>query len=174
MNLEKFIQKAHKRGVSFFNENKVVDMYFKEAELTEAVLNSLLNLSLDWEKENNVYGYRHNEKEDIIGNRIFVVEDNGRIVGYLFGKMKTAENITSIIPDDTPIFAVDELYVKSALRSQGIGKRLFKFVEDEVKNSSAKYILLNTATKNFKSILHFYIDEVDMSFWSATLFKNLS
>lgn len=148
-------------------------MIFKEVELTENVLNSLLNLSLDWEREDITYGYVHNEKEDIIGNRIFVAEDNGRIVGYLFGKMKTAENISSIISDDTPIFAADEFYVKSALRSQGVGKRLFNFVEDEVKKSGARHILLNTATKNFKSILHFYIDEVDMTFWSATLFKEL-
>lgn len=149
-------------------------MIFKEAELTEAVLNSLLNLSLDWEKENNVYGYRHNEKADIIGNQIFIAEDDGKIIGYLFGKMKTAENITSIIPDDTPIFAVDELYVKSTLRSKGIGKKLFLFAENKVKNAGAKYILLNTANKNYKSILHFYIDEVDMNFWNAGLFKKIS
>lgn len=34
-------------------------------------------------------------------------------------------------------------------------------------------IMLGTATKNFRAILHFYIDELGMKFWSARLFKSI-
>jgi hypothetical protein len=33
--------------------------------------------------------------------------------------------------------------------------------------------MLSTATKNFRAILHFYVDELDMNFWNARLFKKL-
>jgi hypothetical protein len=49
---------------------------------------------------------------------------------------------------------------------------LFKYVEQEVKNE-AEYMVLSTATKNWKAIFHFYIDELDMQFWSARLFKKI-
>jgi hypothetical protein len=34
-------------------------------------------------------------------------------------------------------------------------------------------MMLTTATKNFRAILHFYIDELGMDFWSARLFKKI-
>jgi len=34
-----------------------------------------------------------------------------------------------------------------------------------------EYIVACTATKNYKAILHFYIDEVGMIFHSASLYK---
>jgi len=36
-----------------------------------------------------------------------------------------------------------------------------------------EFIMLSTATKNYKSILHFYIDELGMDFWNARLFKKI-
>lgn len=148
-------------------------MIFKEIKPSDDVISSLLSLSLEWEREDITYGYKRNEKDDVVGNKIFIAEDNGKIVGYLFGKMKMSNNMSSVIPDETPIFVVEELYVKSSLRSQGVGKKLFQFAEKEIRNSGAEYLFLNTATKNYKSILHFYIDEVGMDFCSASLFKKL-
>ena len=37
----------------------------------------------------------------------------------------------------------------------------------------AEYMVLSTATKNWKAIFHFYLDELDMTFWSARLFKKI-
>ena len=50
---------------------------------------------------------------------------------------------------------------------------LFHDVEQAVKAAGIEFIMLSTATKNYKSILHFYIDELGMDFWSARLFKKL-
>ena len=79
---------------------------------------------------------------------------NGRTVGYLFGCVEKAERSTSIMPDGTPCFEVDELYVRPELRSQGIGRRLFDHMEETVRNE-VEYIMVSTATKNWKAILHF-------------------
>jgi hypothetical protein len=36
-----------------------------------------------------------------------------------------------------------------------------------------QFIVLSTASKNSKAILHFYLDELGMQFWSARLFKRI-
>ncbi len=144
----------------------------REAGLTEDVAAALIRMSADWEAEDNCRGYRRNGLSDIEGNRVFVAEDCGGMIGYLFGRVRRAENASSVMPDGTPYFEVEELYVKPEHRSKGVGKRLFACAESAAA-SEAEYILLSTATKNWKAIFHFYLDEVAMQFWNARLFKKI-
>ena len=144
-----------------------------EQELNNDLLNILIRLSSDWEAENSCYGYRKNEKTDIEGNRIFVAKDGEDVIGYLFGYLEKSERSTSIMPDGTPVFEVEELYVKPEYRCKGIGKTLFSYVEAAVRKD-ADFIMLSTATKNWKAIFHFYLDELGMEFWSARLFKKVT
>ncbi len=76
------------------------------------------------------------------------------------------------MPEGTPFFEVEELYVVPRERSRGIGAGLFRHVEGIV-NDEAEYMVLSTATKNWKAIFHFYLEELDMQFWSARLYKKL-
>ena len=147
-------------------------MKIYEVELDDAVSEKLIQLSKNWAAENSCHGYRANEKSDIEGNRIFIAEDNDEIIGYLFGKNCKSEQMSSIMPEGTSYFEVEEIYVVQQRRCEGIGEALFRHVEKTVKGQ-ADYIVLSTATKNWKAILHFYIDELDMQFWSARLFKRI-
>ena len=147
-------------------------MKYREVELNDAVLAILIGMSEDWAAENSCFGYRANGKSDIEGNRIFFAEEGDTVAGYLFGKVCESEQMKSIMPEGTPYFEVEELYVIPEKRSQGIGETLFRHVEDAVR-SEAEYMVLSTATKNWKAILHFYLDELDMQFWSARLFKEI-
>ena len=74
--------------------------------------------------------------------------------------------------EGTPFFEVEEIYIVPAMRSKGIGGELFRFAENLVWEE-ADFVLLSTATRNWRAILHFYIDELGMEFWSARLFKPL-
>ena len=147
-------------------------MIVHEVVPDEKVLDRLIRFSEDWAAENCCYGYRPNDKTDIDGNRIFFAEEGGTVVGYLFGKVCRAEQMGAIMPDGTPYFDVEELYVVPERRSRGIGAKLFKYAEEAVR-SEADYMVLGTATKNWKAIFHFYLDELDMTFWSASLFKKI-
>ena len=144
----------------------------REAALTPETVTALIRLSEDWEAEGSCYGYRKNTPADIEGNRIFLAEDGAEIVGYLFGHKAASEQASSIMPEGTPFFEVEELYVKPEYRRFGLGRRLFVFAEQAV-SKDAEFIMLSTATKNWKAILHFYLEELDMKFWSARLFKKL-
>ncbi len=145
----------------------------EEVPLTEETLAKLISLSKDWEAENSCYGYRANQREDIEGNRIFLALNQGKLIGYLFGSFYKSENMRSIMPEGSSCFEVEELYVIPARRSAGVGKALFEYAENAVRGE-ADYITLSTATKNWKAIFHLYLDELDMTFWSARLFKRIN
>ena len=148
-------------------------MTFKEVELTDNILSELIARSEAWEQENSCHGSRQNTEEDIKGNRIFLALEDEQMVGYLFGYMDKGERKNAIHEKDEPFFEVEELYVKPELRSRGIGKQLFQYMEDKMKEEKVELILLSTATKNYKAILHFYLDEQGMEFWNARLFKRI-
>ena len=148
-------------------------MNIYEAKLNDELLEKLISMSTEWEAENSTYGYRKNDRSDIEGNRIFLAERDGEILGYLFGHEEKSERASSVMADGTLYFALEELYVVPSHRSGGIGRSLFHFAEQVVKAAGVEFIMLSTATKNYKSILHFYIDELGMDFWSGRLFKKL-
>lgn len=147
-------------------------MEIKEVKLTENILKTLIRLSQDWEAEKSCHGYRANEYSDIAGNRIFLAYDDENVIGYLFGSIQKSKKMKSIMPEGTPFFEVEELYVIPGKRSNGIGASLFRYAENTVKDS-AQYMVLSTATKNWKAILHFYLDELNMEFWSARLYRKI-
>ena len=147
-------------------------MTIREVSLNDKVLGQLIRFSEDWAAENSCYGYRPNGKADIEGNRIFLAEDGGTVAGYLFGRVLRSEHMKSVMPEGTPYFEVEELYVVPEKRSRGIGTKLFRYAENAVK-PDADYMVLSTATKNWRAVFHFYLDELDMTFWSARLFRKI-
>ena len=51
---------------------------------------------------------------------------------------------------------------------------MFCHVEELLTQEGVPFLFLSTATNNWKAILHFYLDELDMDFWNARLFKRLN
>ena len=133
----------------------------------------MVQMSGDWENENSCWGYRKNEEASLSGFRIFVAETGGVIIGYLFGATQTSKGMSAVIPDDRAYFEIEELYMKPAYRSQGIGRALMNYLEDILLAEKIDHIFLSTAIKDYKRILHFYIEEMGMSFWSARLFREI-
>ncbi len=148
-------------------------MKIYETKLNDDLLEKLILFSEEWEKENCTYGYHKNQKEDIERNRIFVAEENSQIIGYLFAAEKISEKDSSIIKKDEKYMEIEEVYISKELRKNGIGQKLFKAAEEKFKNEGYAQIMLTSANRDFKSLLHFYIDELDMNLWSARLFKKL-
>lgn len=144
-----------------------------EADMTEELERELIRLSAEWESENSCWGYRANTREDLAGRRVILAEEDGAVIGYLLGLRETAERRSSVMEAGTPYFELEELYVVPARRSQGVGRRLFAMAEEAARAEGLSVLMLTTATKNAKAILHFYLDELRMEFWSARLLKRL-
>lgn len=143
----------------------------EKSDLNDKITNILLSLSNDWEKENSCYGYQTNCIDDIKGNDIFLISTNGCVVGYLLCHTYNQENSIAPIPTNSKCLEIEEIYIASGERSKGLGKRLFEYAIDHYKDID--YVTLSTANKNHKAILHFYIDELGLEFWSAKLFKKM-
>ena len=135
-------------------------------------LKRILELSLMWEKEDSCYGYRANTEDDLKDRYILAAYDD-ELMAYVFGKEEVQEKQTSVIDKNMHYFEIEELYVHPSYRSRGIGKQLMESLEKELKKKGLRMMMLSTATKNWKAIMHFYIDEIDMNFWSARLYKHL-
>lgn len=143
-----------------------------KAELRQNIIDQLIALSICWEQEDSCYGYRRNSIDDFKDEDIFVAEENGQIIGYLLSHiyMQGKESIT--VPCGSKCLEIEELYVLHKCRSKGIGKSLFQYAVSHY-DDTVEYVTLSTATKNYKAILHFYIEELGMNFWSARIFKKL-
>ena len=154
------------------DESQATQIFLREVSCTEPVLSQLIGLSQEWEEEGSIHGYHKNEPDDIEGNRIFAAFRGEQMIGYLFGKMQETQKDSSIMPAGTRCFEIEEIYVQPALRSSGIGSRLFQLAQLAV-TGEAQMLTLSTPTKNYQAILHFYIEQMGMQFWSARLFKPL-
>lgn len=148
-------------------------MELKESTLTEQLRAELIALSHDWEQEASCRGYRANTVEDLSGRRIFTARKDGELVGYLFGLLEREKNGNSVLKKDEAYFELEELYVKPAFRSQGLGRALYARAEQTLRHE-ASAILLSTATRDWRRILHFYLEELGMDFWSARLFHRIT
>ena len=149
---------------------------YQKATFTDEVVAQLINLSHIWAEEDITNGLIPNTREDLKEPCYIALEDN-KIVGYIFGHFYKNEKKVSIPNGGIPIgercFDIDELFVLEEYRNQGIGKELYKLLEKEVEGET-RFITLGTSTKDYKKILHFYIEEVDMSFHSAFIYKKIN
>ena len=137
--------------------------------LDDDTVSQLIDLSARWVEDECSYGMVVNQREDL-KEPLAVALDGDKIVGYCFGEFYRQQRKSSCIPMDASCFSVDELYTLPQYRGMGIGKTLFRMMEKAVAGQCG-YITLTTSTKNYKAILHLYIEELGMDFYSAAVIK---
>ncbi len=143
-----------------------------QAILNEKVKEDLLAMSNRWETEGITFGYRANSVETLKNEDIFLANLGGQTVGYLLCHRYVQEEYSAAIPRGMGCLEIEDLYILPEYRSRGIGQALYQFAVDSY-GETVDYVTLSTATKDYRSILHFYIEELGMTFWSARLFKEV-
>ena len=114
----------------------------KKCELDDRNIKAVIALSKEWESEDLTYGYCANDKNDLIGNDLFLAYSDAQIIGYLFGKCSVLNEAITPIDKGSKCFDINEIYVKEKYRSQGIGKALFEYTENYHKQN-VDYITLS-------------------------------
>ena len=145
-------------------------MEIRKINKNDPLIETLIKLSVDWANENNTEGYVSNTRDTFKNMQIYVALINNEVIGYLYGYFSKTSKNNSVQKINDRIFEIEELYIIPKYRNMGYGKQLYSYVEKDIKDN-IDYILLSTATKDYKRILHFYIDELDMTFWNARLYK---
>ena len=129
----------------------------------------LIELSEAWVQENCCNGMVKNDLSDLT-ETLLVALDDGRIIGYCFGHYYVVERNCSYASAGEQVFSLDELYVLPEYRGQGVGKALFRQMEEKVEEECS-CMTLATSTKNYQAILKLYIEELGMTFANAFLYK---
>lgn len=82
----------------------------KKCELDDRNIKAVIALSKEWESEDLTYGYCANDKNDLIGNDLFLAYSDAQIIGYLFGKCSVLNEAITPIDKGSKCFDINEIY----------------------------------------------------------------
>ena len=142
----------------------------KNLEPYKAYLAQLLSLSRDWAEEKTCPAYYANEEADFLDKDIFVALDGERIVSYAYGEIRELTEATSYNRVGEKAFDLEELYVVPAWRDRGVGKALYRFMEEQIRDQ-VDVIGVTAVSYQYEKLLRFYIQELDFGFKYAQLAK---
>lgn len=136
-------------------------------------LDLIAELSKKFEREKCCNGVVADDKYYFADKKVALAKIDGKTVGYCYGKFEIKEKDTSKCKKGQKSFYIEELYIDNPYRNNRIGQALFRFMENYAKENGCDFIETTAVSKNYKSLLSFYIDKADMEFWSAELIKKL-
>lgn len=136
-------------------------------------LSLVLSMSGDFLAENCCNGLVPDTLEELEKYEIYLALQNGEVVGYAYGQAETATRNRGPVKAGERSFSIEIIYIKPAFRSMGVGRLLFQALESQAKELGCTSLQLAAVSKSWQKLLHFYIDELGMEFWSAILLKKL-
>ena len=136
-------------------------------------LKEICKLNSIFVKENCCNNILEDSEGFYSSKKIFIAVENNKIVGYAYGDFAKETNTRSYAKANDKFFELEEMYVLPEYRNLGVGQKLFIKIEKHAKQNGAKTLRLNAVSKNYKSLLNFYIDILGMESISAYLIKKL-
>lgn len=104
---------------------------------------------------------------------IYIALDGETPVGYAYGQAETAQRTRGQTQKDERYFEVEQIYVCPQYRAAGCGRALFETLENHARALGCQSMQLAAVSKDYKRLLHFYVDLLGMEFWNAFLTKRL-
>lgn len=149
----------------------MINLKIKFAENSE--LEAIAKLSEKFEREKCCNGIVADDKDYFSDKKVAIAKVDDTVVGYCYGKFEIKEKSTSKFKKGDKSFYIEELYIDRPFRNNEIGRTLYRFMENYAKENGCDLIETTAVSKNYKSLLSFYIDQLDMEFWSAEIIKKL-
>jgi len=82
--------------------------------------------------------------------QIGIAEGEGVIVGCIYGCVEDQTKDELLEYKKITLGHIHDVYIKDEYRGQGIGKKLFRFIEDFLKSKACDYIQLAVPAKNIR------------------------
>ena len=130
-------------------------------------------LSKEFEQEFCCNGVVCDDEKFFQDKSVFVAEENNEIIGYGYGVFEIKKHSSPFYNVEEKCFYIEEMYVSKNFRNNGVGGKLFAELEKYAKENKADFIELSATSKDYKKLLSFYIEKLNLTFWSAQLYKRL-
>lgn len=104
---------------------------------------------------------------------IHVAEADGQLVGYAYGKETESRWSIGACQKGERYYDLEMLYVAPSHRGMGIGRALYETELARARSLNVSQMRLNAVNRDWKRLLHLYIDELGFNFWTATLYRDL-
>lgn len=134
---------------------------------------SITKLSKDFEIENCCNGIKADDESYFANKNVVVAKMGKQIIGYCYGSVEEKKKTTSCFKKGQKSFYIEEIYISPNYRNQNIGTKLLQFLEDYAKSLGCEILETTAVSKDYKKLLDFYINKMEMKFWSANLIKKI-
>lgn len=135
-------------------------------------LDCIVSLQQQWAKEDITYGFIPAAKsylETKLGKYFLVAELDNEIVGFVYGTVNKAGNIT-VIENGELYIEIDDIYTTLNNRGSNIGTLLLDKILEVAKENGIERSLIYSSTKDMDSIIKFY-KKHDYKTWCIQMVK---
>lgn len=135
-------------------------------------LENVLTLQHLWVNEEITYGFVASNREYLkskLGEYFLVAEINREIVGFVYGTIHKAKDIT-IFQEGEFYIEIDDIYISANSRGNEIGSQLLDELLRIAKSKEIKRSLIYSSTKNMEKIMRFY-HKHGYKTWNVQMFK---
>ena len=157
-----------------YNYGRGTGMDIKIEFAYENELENIEQLSKEFELEDCCNGIIADSKEDLLKKNIVVAKVDGEIIGYCYGSEEIKNRDTSFFKKGQKSFYIEEMYIKPQYRNKRIGTLLFNFIQDYAKSLGCELLETTAVSKDYEALLNFYINNMNMEFWTASLIKKIN
>jgi GNAT superfamily N-acetyltransferase len=141
-------------------------------ECTQKDMEYIISLQQQWKTEEITYGFTPADKnylEGKLGKYFYIAELKNVIMGFVYGTIHTAENMT-IFSNGQLYIEVDDIYVSHNCRNTGLGSLLLEKLLDTAKENGIERSLIYSSTKDIDGIIKFYRKH-DYKTWYIQMYK---